>query len=186
MCGTEREAARRFKLASCRTLNHPRQPSSALLRIFLRKTPGLTQSRARPIGSYGTTWSFPLLHNGSIQIVQGGQRKLQETLCDSLFRPVLSRPSLTRRKHALTCTNGTELVIHASHRPVALAHLIRVRSMVQLHLGPPTKKPGQTPIQKDCQRFRSMFGERLGRSSDTDVQCSTQPTLTYDCSHGLR
>jgi len=39
-------------------------------RILLRKTPGLTPARGRLIGSYGTTWSFPL-YQRLIQIVQG-------------------------------------------------------------------------------------------------------------------
>ena len=51
------------------------------------------------------------------QIVQGDSKKTQESPCNSLFKPDLIRPLLTPRKHALTCANGTDLVIHDPHRP---------------------------------------------------------------------
>ena len=90
----------------------------------------------RLIGGYGTTWSFPLLHHGSFRSCRVGQRKVKKTPCNSLFKHDLIRPTLTPRKHVLTCANRTELVIHDPHRPDGLSHLIRVRSMVQIHLGP--------------------------------------------------
>jgi len=79
--------------------------------------------------SYGTTWSFPLLHNGSPRPCRVGQRKVKKTPCNSLFKHDLIRPTLAPRKHVLTCANRTDLVIHDPHRPDAIAHLIRVRSM---------------------------------------------------------
>jgi hypothetical protein len=64
-----------------------------------------------------------------------GQRKVKKTPCNSLFKHDLDWPTLTDGKHVLTCTNRTDLVIHDPHRPYGAAHLIRVRSMVQIFLG---------------------------------------------------
>jgi hypothetical protein len=60
-----------------------------------------------------------------------GQRKVKKPPCNSLFKHDLTRPTLAPRKHVLTCTNRTELVIHDPHRPDGPSHLIRVRSMHQ-------------------------------------------------------
>jgi hypothetical protein len=65
-----------------------------------------------------------------------GQRKVKKTPCNSLFKRDLIRPTLALGKHVLTCTDRTDLVIHGPHRPEGASHLIRVRSMVQIHLGP--------------------------------------------------
>jgi hypothetical protein len=94
---------------------------------------------APAVGSYGTTWSLPSLHNGSLRSSRVGQRKVKKTPCNSLFKHGLVRPTLTSRKYVLTCANRTDLVIHDPHRPNEIAHLIRVRSMVQVHLGPRQK-----------------------------------------------
>jgi hypothetical protein len=117
------------QVPSISALRGPRQPSFATLRIFLQKTSGLTRTRGRLVGSYGTTWSFPLLHNGSLRSCRVGQRKVKETPCNSLFKHDLIRPTLTPRKHVLTCANRTDLVSHDPHRSDDLAHLIRVRSL---------------------------------------------------------
>ena len=55
---------------------------------------------------------------------------------DSLLEHGLRRPTMTPPKDVLTCANRTDLVIHDPHRPHVASHLIRVRSMVQIHLGP--------------------------------------------------
>jgi hypothetical protein len=46
-------------------------------------------------GSYGTTWSFPLLHNGCFRSCRVTQGKLKKSLYDSLFKHDLTRPTLT-------------------------------------------------------------------------------------------
>jgi hypothetical protein len=107
----------------------PRGPLSkaALLRsTSATQTWPLTATRGRLIGSYGPTWSFPLLHNGCFRPCRVGQRKVKESPCDSRFKHDLVRPILTPHKHVLTCANRTDLVIHDPHRPDGLAHLIRV------------------------------------------------------------
>ena len=58
------------------------------------------------------------------------KEKLKERPCNSLFKADLIRPTLIPRKHALTCANRTDLVIHDPHRPDRFAHLMRVRSLV--------------------------------------------------------
>ena len=60
--------------------------------------------------------------------------KLKKTPCDSLLKHDLTRPTLSPRKHVLTCANRTDLVIHDPHRPSGLSHLIRVRSSVLLRI----------------------------------------------------
>jgi hypothetical protein len=124
--------ATRIPALDCRALRGPSQAYCASLRICLadfgpdRDTgpawSALTERR----------WLFPLLHNGSPQIVQVTQRKLKKTPCDSLFKHDPIRPSLTPCKYVLTCPNRTDLVIHDPHRPDGLAHLIRVRSVAQV------------------------------------------------------
>jgi len=105
--------------------------AAALRFTSASQTSALTETRGRPVGSYGTTWSFPLLHNGFLRSCRVGQRKVKKPPCDSLFKYGLIRPRLAPRKHPLTCLNRTDLVIHDPHRPDENAHLIRVRSMVQ-------------------------------------------------------
>jgi hypothetical protein len=110
-----------------RPLGGPRQGCSASPRICFADF-GLDSARARLVGNYRTTWSFPLLHNGSLRSCRVGRRKVKKTPCNSLFNHDLMRPTLTPCKHVLTCANRTDLVIHDPHRPDAIAHLIKVRS----------------------------------------------------------
>ncbi len=91
--------------------------TAALCSASALQTSVLTATRGRPVGSYGTTWSFPLLHNGYLRSCRVGQRKVKKTPCNSLFKHDLIRPTLAPRKHVLTCANRTDLVIHDPHRP---------------------------------------------------------------------
>ena len=117
----------------------PEPSTSRLLRLNSASAPqtsALTPTRGRLTGGYGTTWSSPLVNNGSLRSCRVGQRKVKKAPCNSLFKHDRIRPTLSLRKHVLTCNNRTDLVIHDPHRPNGAAHLIRVRSMVQVHLEP--------------------------------------------------
>jgi len=51
------------------------------------QTSALTETRGWLIGSYGTTWSFPLLHNGSCRSCRGDSRKTQESFLRLSVQP---------------------------------------------------------------------------------------------------
>ena len=114
-----------FPTSAYRLLRRRCKDCCALLRICLADFV-LTSTRRRLVGSLGTMWSSPFVAQRLHQIVQGGgSKKSQDTPCNSLFNHDLIRPTLTPRKHDLTCANRTDLVIDDPHLPDGASHLIR-------------------------------------------------------------
>jgi len=77
---------------------------SVALPASIWHTKAIPRKKAPAIWHLRNDVVVPVVAQRLFQIVQVTQRKLKKTHCNSLFKHDLTRPTLTPRKHALTCS----------------------------------------------------------------------------------